>query len=200
MTQKAGDLVEEKNWQEAKPLLQTLIQLYPNDTGEDSPYRYLAAVYRALGETNEEQKVLTEFAARDTEAPDVYLRLMQMNAAEKDWPAVLQNANRYLAVNPLVAPPYRFLAQASEQTGNLATAIEAYRALLQLDPADPVDVHYRLAEALYRTHNSEARRQVLEALEDAPRYRAALKLLLQINGEWPQPAQPPAASNSTSSQ
>ena len=32
----------------------------------------------------------------------------------------------------------------------------------------------------------EARRQVLQALEDAPRYRAALQLLLEINGESPQ--------------
>jgi hypothetical protein len=29
----------------------------------------------------------------------------------------------------------------------------------------------------------QARRRVLEALEDAPRHRAALKLLVELNGE-----------------
>jgi hypothetical protein len=83
-------------------------------------------------------------------------------------------------VDPLSAPPYRFLAQASDQTNDTATAIGAYRALLQLEPPDPAEVHYRLALDLHRAGDLEAKRQVLEALEEAPRYRAALALLLEL--------------------
>jgi tetratricopeptide (TPR) repeat protein len=195
MTRKAIQLTQQRNWTEAKPLLQQLITLYPDFTGPESPYRMLAAAHRALGETNEERQVLSRYAEKDADATDVYLRLMEMGTAAKDWAAVSLNAQRYLAVNPLVAPPYRFLAQASEHTGQAPAAITAYRGLLELGPPDPADVHYRLADALHRTGNPEARRQVLMALEEAPRYQDALQLLLKINNESPQPKPAPPASN-----
>ena len=157
----------------------------------------LAVAHRALGETNEERQVLIRFAEKDAEAIDVYLRLMEMGSATKDWPMVALNVQRYLAVNPLVAPPYRFLARASEATAQTGNAIAAYRGLLELGPADPAEVHYSLADALHRTGNPEARRQVLMALEEAPRYRAALQLLLKINNESPQapvPSKPPVVA------
>jgi Flp pilus assembly protein TadD len=53
-----------------------------------------------------------------------------------------------------------------------------------MDPADPAGLHYRLGAALARLgRTSEARRQVLRALEEAPRYREAHQLLLQLVDE-----------------
>jgi hypothetical protein len=95
---------------------------------------------------------------------------------------VAKNAQRYLAVDPLVALPYKYLGQAAEELGDTRNGIMAYRAMLALDPADPAEVHFRLAKLLQKTGNPEAKRQVLEALEEAPRYREALKLLLEIEG------------------
>jgi tetratricopeptide (TPR) repeat protein len=66
-------------------------------------------------------------------------------------------------------------------------AIQAYRVLLQLDPPDPAEAHYRLAVLLHRQGDPGAKRQVLQALEEAPRFRDALRLLLQINKENAQP-------------
>jgi tetratricopeptide (TPR) repeat protein len=177
------ELVAARQWPEAKGVLEKLLELYPGFTGPDSPYRLLATAHRELGETNAERQVLGRLAEQDDEAADAYRRLMELGTTAKDWPAVAQNADRYLAVDPLVALPYRFLAQASEQTGEPRVAITAYRALLQLDPPDPAEVHFQLARALHRIGDPEARRQVLQALEEAPRYREALRLLLEINGE-----------------
>src|SRR5262249_3258682 len=126
------------------------------------------------------------FAALDKEASDAYLRLMELDMAAQDWSAVLQNAQRYLAVNPLVAPPYRYLAQASEAAGDLPRAATAYRAMRDLDPSDPAETHFRLAKILHRRGDPDARRQVLQALEEAPRYRDALQLLLEIERGLPQ--------------
>jgi cytochrome c-type biogenesis protein CcmH/NrfG len=98
---------------------------------------------------------------------------------------VTKNARRFLAVNPLVAPPYQALGRAGAEQNDLPVAIGAYRTLLLLDPADPVDAHFKLAQWLHRTGDAEAKRQVLEALEDAPRYRAALDLLMEINRTAP---------------
>jgi uncharacterized pyridoxal phosphate-containing UPF0001 family protein len=52
---------------------------------------------------------------------------------------------------------------------------------LQLDPSNPAEVHFELAQALHRAGDPDAKRQVLQALEEAPRYRKALDLLVQIH-------------------
>jgi uncharacterized protein HemY len=57
----------------------------------------------------------------------------------------------------------------------------ANRTLLRFDPANPSDVHFELARLLQETGDPAARREVLLALEDAPRHRAALSLLLEID-------------------
>ncbi len=177
----ARELMEAKKWSEAKELLLHFISLFPRQTGAESAYRQLAAVHRALGETVEERSVLTRMVAQDDDATDACLRLMELAQEAEDWPAVTQAAGRFLAVNPLVVPPYRYLARASMETGDTAAAIEADRTLLKLDPPNPADTHFQLAQLLHRTGDPGARRQVLEALEEAPRYREALALLLEIN-------------------
>jgi Tfp pilus assembly protein PilF len=183
LAKRAGDLVEATNWAGAKPILEQMIRLYPGFTGKECAYAMLAETHRALGETNAERKVLAQWSDRDNEALEAYQRLMELGTGAGDWPSVLQNARRYLAVNPLVPLPYRFLAKAGEAQGQLPLAIEAQRALLQLDPPNPAEAHYDLARLMYRAGEAGARRQVLQALEEAPRYRAALELLLQIGGE-----------------
>jgi Tfp pilus assembly protein PilF len=180
LTERATQLLEQKKFKEAKAPLEKLAELYPAETGAESSWAMLAAVHRELGETNAEWKVLNRLAEGDDEAVDAYRRLMEMATAAKEWATVEQNAQRYLAVDPLVAAPYKFLAQASEATGHDRTAIDSYRAWLQLEPADPAEVHFRLAKLLHRAGDPEAKRQVLEALEEAPRYREALQLLLEI--------------------
>jgi hypothetical protein len=110
---------------------------------------------------------------------------MELSAAAGDWAAVVLNARRYLAVNPLIAPPYRFLAEAGEKVNDPHAAILACRALLQLEPSDPAEVHFRLARLLYSIDDPGARRHVLEALEEAPGYREALRLLLKMHQSPP---------------
>ena len=193
MTRQARQFVDARQWSAAKPVLQQLVEFYPDFTGPESPYRMLAATHRALGETNAEQQVLARFAQRDDASPDAYLRLMELAAETQDWAAVLLNTRRYLAVNPLVAPPYRFLAQAGEKTGDTQAAISAYRALLELDPRDPADVHFHLARLLQAAGDPAAKRHVLQALEEAPRYRTALRLLLEMDRPTSRPAAGAAA-------
>ena len=155
------------------------------------------SAHRALGETNAERQVLARFVAQDAEANTAYLRLAELEVAAGAWPVVIQNAERSLAVDPLVPTPYHLLAEASQHTGNTNQVIQANRALLQLDPPNPAEVHFQLARALYGVGDPAARRQVLEALEEAPRYRAALGLLLDLNRAASQPetkAPPPVGS------
>jgi tetratricopeptide (TPR) repeat protein len=192
LSDRARKLVETGKWAEAKPLLRRWLEQCPDLVGADGAYRLLAQVHRALGETRQERDILDRWADRDDEATDAYLRLMDLAAEAKDWPAVTLNARRFLAVNPLVAAPYRHLAQAGEAQGAAPAAAAAYRALLELDPANPAELHWLLARQLHALGDPAARRHLLLALEDAPRHRAALDLLLKLEGgkHAPKPAGP----------
>ena len=127
---------------------------------------------------------LEKLAARAADAVPAYLRLMEIGAEAGDWEAVLLNAQRMLAVNPLVPAPHRYLAQAAEKLGNRDEAIRAYQALLLFDTTDTAETHFRLAQLLRDADERDAaRRHVLMALEDAPRFLAAHKLLLELTGQ-----------------
>lgn len=174
-------LIVEKDWSTAKQSLRQLLNLYPEHTGPDNAYLLLAAVHRELGETKQERQVLETLAELDADAVDVYLRLMQLCAESEDWQATMTNAQRMLAVNPLRAAPHRFMVQAAAQTGDDTRAIESYRSLLLMEPIDPAQLHYELARLLYKTGDlKSSRRQVLQSLEEAPRFRDAHRLLLQL--------------------
>jgi cytochrome c-type biogenesis protein CcmH/NrfG len=195
--QKAADLMKAKNWTEARPLLQSVAKSYHGEKGADNPLWLLAVTERNLHETNAELATLQEFSKQESDFVELYARLIELSEAQKDWPAVTKYASRLVAINPLISLPHRALAEAGVATGNHGQAITAYRKLLLLDPPDPSEVHYQLARLLYARGDSEAEaeRQALQALEDAPRYRAAQRLLLEIKDKTPQPNATPATSN-----
>jgi tetratricopeptide (TPR) repeat protein len=178
---RAQQAVEVKRFDEARRQLERLIALYPRQKGADSAYRVLASVLRSQGDAGAERAVLARWAEVDDEAAEGYLRWMELAATAKDWPGVKRGAERYLAINPLVAPPYRLLAQAAMATGDVSSAMVAWRTLLQLDVPDAVEARFQLARLLHgRGEHAAARQEAMAALEDAPRYREALQLLLEI--------------------
>ncbi len=180
LTAQAVKQVKAKEWEAAKAPLKKLIELYPNQHDADGAYSLLARVHRELGETTDELAVLNQLAELSPDAPDAFARLIELATQRKDWPDVLANAARYAAVNPLSPLPHRAEAEASEALGKKPAAIAAYRTVLKLDPENPADIHYRLARLLHETRDPAAKREALLALEEAPRFRAALKLLLEI--------------------
>ena len=180
----ANGLAKANRWPEAKKILTQLIGLCPKSIDGDNPYVLFAHAHQQLGESAEERRVLEQLAVLDSDATSAYRRLTELCLEAKDWEGLAVNAERMLAVDPLVREPYRLLAQASAALKDHGRAITAYRALLQMDPLDPVDTHYRLARLLVEQGDMPAaRRHVLMALEDAPRYRDAQKLLLEIVDE-----------------
>jgi tetratricopeptide (TPR) repeat protein len=177
----AARLVTEEKWEKAKEVLGRLKRLYPGYTGPENAYVLLAVVYRRLSDPAAERQALEELAALDGSASPAYLRLMALAEAAQDWRGVAANAHRLLAVNPLIPAPYRQLGRAAEELGQPEAAINAYRTLASLDDSDPAEVHYRLARLLHQTgQNEPAKREVLKALEEAPRFLDAHRLLLEL--------------------
>jgi tetratricopeptide (TPR) repeat protein len=189
-------LVVEEKWPKAKEILERIKALYPGYVGPDNPYLLLAIVFRRLSDPAAEHKVLEELAMRDGDAITAYLRLMELDQASGDWRGVAKNGRRFLAVNPLVPTPHRQLARAAEHLGERDDALTAYRAVALLDDTDPAEVHFHLAKLLREAGKpQEARREVLRSLEEAPRFREAHQLLLDLV-EHDSPATTSPASNS----
>jgi tetratricopeptide (TPR) repeat protein len=186
LLERAKGLLREKKWEEAETPLKTIIEQYPTHAGPDSAYALLASALRGLNQTNEERVTLSKLAKLDADSTDVFLRLMELDEAVKDWLGAAENAERFLAVNPLLPRPYRYLARASEELGKAEPAIRSYERLLLLDPPDPAEVHFRLARLLHQKGDVPgSKRHVLQALEEAPRFRDAQRLLLQIANASP---------------
>jgi Flp pilus assembly protein TadD len=62
-----------------------------------------------------------------------------------------------------------------------ALAVREFQTVLALKASDPVDAHYHLAAALHGCgRDAEAKDEVIAALEMAPRFRPAQRLLLQL--------------------
>jgi tetratricopeptide (TPR) repeat protein len=182
LTEHAKQLITEKKWAEAKAPLLRLIALYPEQRAPDSAYAQLAKVHRALGESDAELTILRQHADLAADAPETYERLMELSSQRGEWTQVIEYARRFRAVNPLRPTPYRFEAEALEATKAPAAAAQAYRTLLQLDPQNPSPIHYRLARVLHAAGDKTAKRHVLKALEETPRFQEAQTLLLEITG------------------
>ncbi|MCP4261838.1 MAG: tetratricopeptide repeat protein [Planctomycetes bacterium] len=180
LTLSANNLLEDENWEQAQIPLKKLISLYPNYTGEGNAYSLLAKIYRKLDETKQERMMLTKLGMISANAVEAYGRLMEIAMEQKDWRAVLDNGNKYLAVFPMLRTVHLQIGRANEELGQNEQAIDSYRRLLLLDPSDPSDVNYRLAKLYQDRDPVTAKRYVLEALADAPRFRQAHRLLLKI--------------------
>jgi tetratricopeptide (TPR) repeat protein len=183
LTLYAKSLLAESKWQQAKEPLEKLIELYPEYTGADNAYMLLAQAYRNLDETDSEQDVLKKLAAISSDALYAYNRLMEIAFNNKNWQEVVDNGEKYLAVYPQLSSLHWYLGRAYEELGDNEKAIESYRRLMLLDPTDPAGVNYRIARLLEPTNPASAKRYVLTALAEAPRFRDAHRLLLKIVDE-----------------
>jgi tetratricopeptide (TPR) repeat protein len=174
-------LIAEEEWERAREALETLKQLDPDDVGPENADVLLALVFRKLDDPEAERAALEAFVSRDAGAGSALLRLIELDGAEEDWQRLAEHARAMLAVNPLIPAPHRGLARAAERLGDAPEAIVAYRSLSRLDQTDPAEIHFRLAGLLRQEGRAdEARREVLRALEEAPRFREAHRLLLEL--------------------
>ncbi len=68
--------------------------------------------------------------------------------------------------------------------GNPAAAVREYQVLVAGKPLDQADSNYRLALAFKAAgRKDDARDAVINALEAAPGYKAAQRLLLELDGK-----------------
>ena len=189
LTLYAKTLLADHQWEQAIETLEKLIALYPDYTGDDNAYQFLAEVHRHLGETDQEQEVLEKLATKSSDAIQAYGRLLDIAVEKEDWQDVVKYGQMYMAVNPLLTKLYWQLGRAREELNHDEEAIDSYKRLLLMEPSDPVDINYRLGRLLRQKDPAEAKRHVLMALAEAPRFRQAHRLLLKIVNDTQKPSE-----------
>jgi tetratricopeptide (TPR) repeat protein len=180
LMREAAHRIEDRKWDEAAAALEKIVALHPHDDQSDGALGLLALVRREQKNPAAERGLLSTLTQIDAAVPEANARLIELATDAKDWKTVAFQANRWLAVNPLIPAPWRALAEASEATGDVNAAGNAWRTLLALDPPDPSAIHFNLARLLHKTGDKSAKRHVLMALEDNPRHRGALSLLREL--------------------
>ncbi|MCZ6672781.1 MAG: hypothetical protein O7C75_07570, partial [Verrucomicrobia bacterium] len=176
----ALELVEKEDWEAARDQLELLIEGAGYIPGKENAHGLLAYTYQQLEETEKERLTWATITEQDAHNLDAVIRLLTIAYESEDWPELKRWSDAWLAINPLAETPWRGLLKAEEEMNNSKDAIAAGEVLIQLDPPDIAAVHYRVAEQMVRTNKPGAHRHVLMALEEAPRYRDAYKLLYRI--------------------
>lgn len=192
LLQQANLLMKEERWAEAIASLKRVNELSPEIR---DAYSMLAKCYRETEQPDKAFEILVAFAKVEASNVELFIELIQESSSKKDWKAVLKYSDQLSAVNPLLTTPHHFMAKAAEELNDDSLLIRSLQVLAKMNPLDAADVHYRLANALKRENRMpEAKLQVLKALEQAPRYRDAHRLLLEIAEGKQQAAEEPVAT------
>ena len=177
----AAQLQENGDIDSARDVLRKRLALLPDDVGSASAAAQLAKLERRSGRTEAEREILQYISERSDDLLDVELRLMDLAEAAGQDESLCLHARKALAIQPMLPAVLRKWAMANERLGRTEDAIQAWRAVLAASPDDLAETHYRLACLLHERKESSARDHVLHALEEAPRFLAAHRLLLKIN-------------------
>jgi uncharacterized protein HemY len=97
-------------------------------------------------------------------------------------PAKLRPAyERLVALDPFDPDAHATLGRLAVARNEPDVASREFRAVLALGPVDPAAAHTDLAESLLKAgRKADAKRETLAALEIAPSYERAQKLLLDL--------------------
>jgi tetratricopeptide (TPR) repeat protein len=146
------------------------------------------ALDRAFSEWLDERMRSGALRARtgDTDVAPIQTELANAERAGRDTAAVVAR-ERLLWVWPYDIEGHVALAEAASRAGMPGKVVRERRIVLALGAPDPLAARTALARALLANgERTEARREILRVLEEAPTYDEALLLLLEIRNRPPE--------------
>lgn len=173
-------LIQAEQFDDAELTLKSLIALVPQDDHVNGPRRLLAEFYKQRAQTEMEMQTLTEHLKYSADDLEAALRLQELFELQKQSARVVELGNTIFAIDPFQPAALRRTIAAAETLGKTDVAVSALTSLLTLHKDDAARLHFRIAALLKDTDKESARRHVLLALAQAPRYREAHKLLLEL--------------------
>jgi tetratricopeptide (TPR) repeat protein len=160
----------------------SLRDIYPDYVEPGSLYEFRADAYIALNDPRAAIEELERYAKIGGRSPETLKKLASL-LVEAGRPADAAAAlDRLNYINPVDEDLHRRLGDLWFDQNNLSGAIREYQAVVAGKPVDPAAAHFNLAKAYRRASRPEdAREEVLLALEAAPGFRPAQKMLLELS-------------------
>lgn len=167
-----------------------VVAMYPEYVGDASAYEVIADAAEMTGNSKAQAAMLTAYVHEGGQMPELLKRLAALQEAagqHGNSAATLERLNYiYPVKDEQLHRKLGDLLYAQKQYGG---AIREYNALVASNPVDKAGAEFSLAQAyLAAGQKDKAQESVLAALETAPGYRPAQKLLLELQ-------EPPPKSN-----
>jgi len=164
-----------------------IVAMYPEYVGEASAYEWLAEADKARGDSKAEEAILTAYEHAGGQSLEMLTRLasLEESTGKKDEAiATLQRLNYIYPVKD--EELHRKLGDLLYAQKQYEGAIREYNVLVASNPVDKAGAQFVLAQAYFAANQKDkAEESVLAALETAPDYRPAQKLLLQLKQSTP---------------
>ncbi len=177
-----SDAVKAKDWDAVIKEGTAIRDHYPDYVEDHSIYELLAEAYLAKDNKPAAIAELQRYMRKGGRNPDSLMLLAkQLEAAgkKKEAAAALERLN---FIYPMGREQHQLLGTLWLEEGNNAGAIREFRAVIAAKPIDVARAHYDLARALQADGKPEAAKdELINALETAPGYRQAQKLLLELS-------------------
>jgi tetratricopeptide (TPR) repeat protein len=191
-TMRAGiALVDRNQLDSARVVLLRAQALFPEYAGLGTPALYLAHIARTKGDLREALAQVQRITSRGETALEANLFEAEVREALGDSLGARVPLERLLWIVPYDVAVHVRLAELASRAGDRKVEVRERRAVVALDPPDPLDAHYQLARALTNSGDvSGARKELLGVLEQAPSFEKAQALLLELRNRGSPGAKP----------
>jgi hypothetical protein len=162
-----------------------VIALYPDYVFDGNAYQLLAEAAQAQDKPAIAISALTRYVQRRGRDPAALEQLAKLQQDAGDKPSAIATLQKINLIDPVFdAASHRRLGDLLMQTKDFAAARREFGAVLALHPLDKAQANYDLARACHAAGDADcAMNAVLAALEVAPDFRPAQKLLLELTGQ-----------------
>lgn len=171
-----------KKWDDVITQGTAIRDLYSDYVEAGSVYEFLSDAYLAKGDKVKATAELEKYASVGGRNPGTLKQLASLETEQGHKPAAAKTLDRLMLIYLEDEASHRELGDLDMDLGNTAGAIREDKAVLAEAPIDLAGAHYKLAMAFRAAkRDNEARDEVISALEAAPGFRPAQKLLLELN-------------------
>jgi lipopolysaccharide biosynthesis regulator YciM len=179
-----NDSVKNKDWSDVIKQGTAIRDIYSDYVEAGSVYEALAKAYEAQNDKAKAMDQLKRYSEVGGRSPDTLTHLADLEMAAGDKRAAAQTLQRINYIYLRDDQAHQKLGDLDLELGNLSGAVLEYQAVLAGKPVDPAGAHFQLAKALESAkRTAEAKDEVFAALEVAPEYKPAQKLLLELNAK-----------------
>ncbi|HUQ92744.1 MAG TPA: tetratricopeptide repeat protein [Bryobacteraceae bacterium] len=155
---------------------------FPDYVEAGSAYEFLGDAYLAKGDKKAAAAEYERYARVGGRYPAILKKLAELQGELGKPKEAIATLHKLNYIFPVADPDvHRKMGELALGQNELKVAIREFEATLASKPLDPAAAHYQLAQAYVRANRpEEAKDQVVSALEVAPGYRPAQKLLLEL--------------------